>query len=549
VCLGHLVERRYVHTVLTTNFDQLVLKGVVRTGIFPVVSDGLESLIRIDPAPTSPQIVHLHGSMHTYDSRNSTAALNKTADDQIYQSMMVGLLRQSKILVVVGYAGGEEGIMHLLQFAAKNIPGLVIYWVTYSSDYDGLSRRAKRLLKNSENKFFVLEQDADAFFQSLIRELRIGQPEWITSPIPTLARQAEELKPEDRASKKLADAFIKRVKRIKSTPSDDLAKANQAVLLGDLESARNHLTNAGSKPPEVRRLRAEIYQEEYNANPKDGREKIDAAINLFGTLARFGKGDESYYDLIALIRAKLDLYENYDEAAIVPETGNSSVLLHEIVKLTISGEKRNNIKDDLERRLELSYYRAQALQELSEKLEPGDSSAAVPARRKVVESYDQTIALLNRQIPARSLENRRAREIRDGWATSVVAYVQAIIEATDDEGGLAEKDRLLAEGKGAVEMLTRALELHRNQVRFSRRNLDDEAYAGTYANAAEAYDTAAKLSALLGPEPSTLPDPVRARRLAAKGLRFAIGIYRAENMTVKAAAAQRRLLEFEGQES
>jgi hypothetical protein len=519
----------------------------VRTGIFPVVSDGLESLIRIDPAPTSPQIVHLHGSMHTYDSRNSTAALNKTADDQIYQSMMVGLLRQSKILVVVGYAGGEEGIMHLLQFSAKNIPGLVIYWVTYSSDYDGLSRRAKRLLKNSENKFFVLEQDADAFFQTLIRELRIGQPEWITSPIPTLGRQAGELKPEDRASKKLADAFITRVKRIKSTPSDDLAKANQAVLLGDLESARNHLTNAGSKPPEVRRLRAEIYQEEYNANPKGGREKIDEAITLFSSLARFGKGDDSYYDLIALIRAKLDLYENYDEADITPAPGNSSVLLHEIVKLTISGEKRNNIRDDLERRLELSYYRSQAVQELSEKLGSGVSGAAVSARREAVESYDQTIDLLNRQISPRSLGNRRAREIRDGWATSVVAYVQAIIEAADDEVGLAERAGFLAEGKKSVEMLTRALELHRNQVRFSRRNLDDEAYAGTYANAAEAYDTAAKLSALLGLEPNTLPDPVRARRLAVKGLRFAIGIYRAENMNVKAAAAQRRLLEFEGQ--
>jgi hypothetical protein len=69
----------------------------------------------------------------------------------------------------------------------------------------------------------------------------------------------------------------------------------------------------------------------------------------------------------------------------------------------------------------------------------------------------------------------------------------------------------------------------------------------TYANAAEAYGTAAKLSALLGPEPNTLPDPIRARRLAIKGLKFAIGIYRTENMTVKAAAAQRRLLEFEGQ--
>ena len=48
-CLGHLVKERYIHTVLTTNFDQLVLQGIIRTGIMPVVADGLESLTRISP--------------------------------------------------------------------------------------------------------------------------------------------------------------------------------------------------------------------------------------------------------------------------------------------------------------------------------------------------------------------------------------------------------------------------------------------------------------------------------------------------------------------
>jgi len=44
LCLGELVDRQYVHTVLTTNFDQLVLEGVIRTGQIPVIADGVESL-------------------------------------------------------------------------------------------------------------------------------------------------------------------------------------------------------------------------------------------------------------------------------------------------------------------------------------------------------------------------------------------------------------------------------------------------------------------------------------------------------------------------
>src|SRR5205085_677556 len=108
--------------VLTTNFDQLVLQAIISTGITPVVADGLESLMRISPSPTRPQIVHLHGSMHTYDLRNSPSALSETGDDRNLQATMMSLLKQSTVLVVVGYRGGEEGIMRLLQYAAENIP-------------------------------------------------------------------------------------------------------------------------------------------------------------------------------------------------------------------------------------------------------------------------------------------------------------------------------------------------------------------------------------------------------------------------------------------
>ena len=42
LCLGELVAQKYVSTVLTTNFDQLVLSGMVRAGVLPVVCDGID---------------------------------------------------------------------------------------------------------------------------------------------------------------------------------------------------------------------------------------------------------------------------------------------------------------------------------------------------------------------------------------------------------------------------------------------------------------------------------------------------------------------------
>ena len=71
LCLGELVARGYVSTVLTTNFDRLVLSGIVRTGLLPVICDGIESLTRIRGEPRHPQLVEIHGSLHTYLRRNA----------------------------------------------------------------------------------------------------------------------------------------------------------------------------------------------------------------------------------------------------------------------------------------------------------------------------------------------------------------------------------------------------------------------------------------------------------------------------------------------
>jgi hypothetical protein len=192
-CLGELVNQRYVHTVLTTNFDQLVLQGIIRTGLLPVVADGLEVLNRITAKPRRPQVVHLHGSMHTYNLRNSREAVVETAADLTAQSMMFSLLQGSNMLVVVGYAGAEDGVMRLLRDASKTMPQSVIYWVTYEGGADKLSEPCKELL-SGENKFIVQGGEADDFFSEVMRELKIGQPAWVRDPIAVLSKQSLKLR-------------------------------------------------------------------------------------------------------------------------------------------------------------------------------------------------------------------------------------------------------------------------------------------------------------------------------------------------------------------
>jgi tetratricopeptide (TPR) repeat protein len=195
VCLGELVNRGYIHTVLTTNFDQLVLQGIIRTGLLPVIADGIESLTRISSRPQHPQVVYLHGSMHTYSPRNSLRAVKETREDLSFEGTLYNLVKDCSMLVVIGYGGGEEGVMDLLKDAARQFQNLVIYWVMHEESFELLSNPAKELLEIGNNKFFIPNYDADNLFAEIMEGLGIGVPEWMEHPASNLFEQAQSFAP------------------------------------------------------------------------------------------------------------------------------------------------------------------------------------------------------------------------------------------------------------------------------------------------------------------------------------------------------------------
>jgi len=185
ICLGELVSKCYVHTVLTTNFDQLVARGIILAGLLPVVADGVEAMSRLEPIPRYPQVVHLHGSMHTYNPRNGNDDVEETRDLLPMQGTLWNVCLGADLLVVVGYAGKEEGVVEILQTASASIPNLVIFWVMYESDPSELSPKVVELLRGP-NKFVIPNQDADAFFGELMYHLK--EPiDWMQQPLKTLS--------------------------------------------------------------------------------------------------------------------------------------------------------------------------------------------------------------------------------------------------------------------------------------------------------------------------------------------------------------------------
>jgi tetratricopeptide (TPR) repeat protein len=183
LCLGELAKQRLVSTVITTNFDQLVLAGLVRSGVLPVVCDGIESLTRIRGAPRHPQLIELHGSRHTYRLRNAPEELAALLSDAQAIAAIESLFQELRVFVVVGYGGREAGVMDLLINAARHFTDKRLFWVLHGSDPAALSDRARDLLATSRNSALLIGQDADSFFLHLLRELNVGAPETIREPL------------------------------------------------------------------------------------------------------------------------------------------------------------------------------------------------------------------------------------------------------------------------------------------------------------------------------------------------------------------------------
>ena len=189
LCLGELVARGFISTVLTTNFDQLVLSGIVRAGVLPVVCDGIESLNRIAAAPRHQQLIELHGSRHTYVLRNRLEDVRTYREDPIASGAIQNLIQNATTFVVIGYAGREEGIMSLLIQAAEVFDDKNLFWIQHSSNPDVLSEFATQFLSTTRNGGLVLGQDADCFFLELCQALGVGAPTAVSDPLK-MARQA-----------------------------------------------------------------------------------------------------------------------------------------------------------------------------------------------------------------------------------------------------------------------------------------------------------------------------------------------------------------------
>ena len=161
-CMVKLMEQKRIHTVLTTNFDAVLL-NLCRANRRLHHVNAIQTpydCTTISTSPQRPQLIYLHGSVQHYTDRNTLAEVNEELNPDLV-ARLIPLLRDHP-LIVIGYRGAEPSVMrHLLIDNAAAADGYRhgIYWCTRNSiagDSDNLPLLVQALAGEIQTNFQVV---------------------------------------------------------------------------------------------------------------------------------------------------------------------------------------------------------------------------------------------------------------------------------------------------------------------------------------------------------------------------------------------------------
>ena len=179
IYLAQLLKEGFVDYILTTNFDNLILRASSLFNIFPPTYD---MAIFRDFTTTTFQkksVVYLHGQSHGVWMLNTDDEMDKVS---LIVPRIFDSIKNERPWIFIGYSGSDPIIKHI-----KNLGRFDhgLYWVTY---YDESPQQdvVDLLSDSNTNGFLIKGYDADSFMLKLNRMLGLKQPDIVDKPFSAL---------------------------------------------------------------------------------------------------------------------------------------------------------------------------------------------------------------------------------------------------------------------------------------------------------------------------------------------------------------------------
>ncbi|MFD2235451.1 SIR2 family protein [Phaeospirillum tilakii] len=188
ICLGQLAYEKLLSTVITTNFDRLVVRGMVYAGVVSLVCDDMQNINKITENQDVPQVIEVHGSYFSYNLANKNADIKNKW--KIFSGCFESIYKSSDALIFIGFSGSDKSIMKFICEASEKYQDVPIYWVFYEKEWREVGGRVKNFLsKKKIQANLVYNYSSDDFFSDLMRELKIEKLPLISYQKDKIERQ------------------------------------------------------------------------------------------------------------------------------------------------------------------------------------------------------------------------------------------------------------------------------------------------------------------------------------------------------------------------
>lgn len=188
IAVAQLLKYGYINRILTTNFDNLLLRACSMVGEYPAVYDlAYSNKFRTDML-FDKSILHLHGQHTGFILCNTRTEVEEQAK---YLNDIFTELNQKSVWLIAGYSGRNDAIFELLN--KRDIFDYRLYWVGYKEQPP--TEIQAQLLGEKKYGYFIKGYDADDFFVILTRRLGCFPPDFIRKPFSNLNLSLEKIAP------------------------------------------------------------------------------------------------------------------------------------------------------------------------------------------------------------------------------------------------------------------------------------------------------------------------------------------------------------------
>ncbi|MFN8287629.1 MAG: SIR2 family protein [Chitinophagales bacterium] len=301
--IGMLIKEGYVNTVLTTNFDPLLVKTMALFNHHTYVYDLANTRNYVSDSILFPNIFYLHGQGHSFLMLNTTEELRQPGE---YFKMLLNDLLRKHFFLVVGYSGLCDFIFEELCEVPRFSSDL--HWVGYKSEDAPKHVREKLCVKDSVR--YVNSYGADGFFRELANELELTPASFFDRPFDYLREILNNI-----GTLQFDDGGGVQNFDLLKQPLHKIDTAIELVEKGDVKTLRSNLKNLSESKLETE-LMSLILQGKYREvvgrkeeiMTSGGREAVKHLARAYSYLADEAfkqddpaEGDRLYTETLALV--------------------------------------------------------------------------------------------------------------------------------------------------------------------------------------------------------------------------------------------------------